>query len=253
MKQRGSFLEYYKEIKIEGFEQQKLLTQCIKSGIVLRDIHIQNDIEMTIKIMDWDYSKFQKLVKNRYQVTILRENGYKPIFKRIVSKRSTIVGLILFILLMYYQSSFVSEIRVFGYKSFNESAIRESLREAGFFEGCSKSVDVNKVKLYIYKDLNNIAWVGVKYIGNMAEVIIVEGAITPKPVDITKPCHIVATKEGYVEKVIAKEGKIALGKGAYANVGDVLAKVFTVPEVLSQALKVMTSEILPTNPTFGAK
>lgn len=222
MKDRGSFLEHYKKIKVEGFEQQKLLTQCIKSGIVLRNIYIINDIEMTMTIMDWDYNKFLKLIKNRYQVTILYENGYKPIFKKIVRKKSTIAGLILFALIMYYQSSFVSEIRVMGYQTFTETAIRESLREAGFYEGCSKSVDINNVKLHIYQDLDNIAWVGVKYIGNMAEVTIIEGAITPPPVDITKPCHIVATKNGYVEKVIAKEGKIALDNGVYVKAGDIL-------------------------------
>jgi len=123
---------------------------------------------------------------------------------------------------MYYQSSFISEIRVYGYKTFTESAIRESLREAGFYEGCSKSVDINNVKLHIYQNLDNIAWVGLKYTGNMAEVTIVEGAITPKPVDISKPCHIVAEKDGYVEKVIAKEGKIALKKGTFAKAGDIL-------------------------------
>ena len=222
MKNKGSFLEHYKTIKVEGFEQHKLLTQCVKSGIILRDIHIQNEIEMTLKIMDWDFNKFMKLKKNSYQITIIHENGYKPIFKRIVRKKSTIVGLILFALLMYYQSSFVSEIRIFGYETFTELDVRQSLKEAGFYEGCSKTVDVNKVKLHLYQDLNNIAWVGVKYIGNMAEVTIVEGKITPKPVDITKPCHIIAAKEGYVEKVIAKEGRITLDKGAFAKIGDVL-------------------------------
>ena len=222
MKNKGSFLEHYKTIKVEGFEQHKLLTQCVKSGIILRDIHIQNEIEMTLKIMDWDFNKFMKLKKNSYQITIIHENGYKPIFKRIVRKKSTIVGLILFSLLMYYQSSFVSEIRIFGYETFTELDVRQSLKEAGFYEGCSKTVDVNKVKLHLYQDLNNIAWVGVKYIGNMAEVTIVEGKITPKPVDITKPCHIIAAKEGYVEKVIAKEGRITLDKGAFAKIGDVL-------------------------------
>jgi len=55
MKDKGSFLEHYKIIKVEGFDQQKLLTQCVKAGIVLRDIHIHSNIEMTMKIMDWDY------------------------------------------------------------------------------------------------------------------------------------------------------------------------------------------------------
>ncbi|MGI6731085.1 MAG: sporulation protein YqfD [Anaerovoracaceae bacterium] len=222
MRNRGSFLEHYKKIRIEGFEIQKLLTECIKSGIVLKNIRIINDTEIILIVMDWDYNRLMRLVKNKYKVTILYESGYKPILRRLFSKKSTIIGLILFTLLMYYQSSFVSEIRIYGYKSFTESAIRESLKGAGFYEGCSKKIDLNEVKLHIYQDLDNIAWIGIKYIGNMAEVTIAEGTITSEPVDITKPCNVVASKSGYVEKIIAKEGVIVQEKGAYVNVGDVL-------------------------------
>ncbi|MBR0596345.1 sporulation protein YqfD [Sinanaerobacter chloroacetimidivorans] len=222
MKDRGSFLEHYIKILVEGFEQQRLLSECIKAGIVLRDIHTHSDIEMSMSIMYYDYNRFVKLAKNRYRITVLHENGYIPVLRKIISKKSTIVGLILFILLMYYQSSFVSEIRISGYETFTEAAVRDSLKEAGLYEGCSKKIDISKVKLHIYQDLDNIAWIGVKYIGNMAEVTIVEGTITPKPVDISKPCNVVAKKEGYVDRVIAKEGKIALEKGAYIKVGDVV-------------------------------
>lgn len=222
MKNRGSFIEHYKIVRIEGFGIQKLLTECAKSDIVLRDIHILNDMEIIMTLMDWDYDKLLKIVKNKYRVTILSEKGYKPLFKKIFNKKSTIIGLILFALLMYYQSSFVSEIRVYGYETFTEAAVRDSLRGAGFYEGCSKKVDISSVKLHIYQDLDNIAWIGIKYIGNMAEVTIVEGTITPKLVDITKPCDIVASKNGYIEKTIAKEGKIAQEKGAYVQTGDVL-------------------------------
>lgn len=218
----GSFFKHYKRISVEGFEQQRLLTECIKAGIVLRDIHFINDIEMVINIMDADYNVFMKLIKNRYKVTILYEQGYKPLLKKLFGKKSTIVGLILFALLMYYQSSFVSEIRIMGYEKFTEAGVRDSLRRAGLYEGCSKSIDLNQVKLYIYQDLDNIAWIGIKYIGNLAEITIVEGTITPKPVDISKPCHIVASKEGYVDRIIAKEGKINLNVGSYVNKGDIL-------------------------------
>ncbi len=222
MKNRGSFLEHALTIKVEGFEQQKLLTECMKKDITIKDIHTQNDIEMTLTLMKWDYQDFLNIVKNRYQITILKESGYQPVARKTFRKKSTIVGLILFALILYYQSTFVSEIRILGYESFNESQIRESLREAGLYEGCSKNIDIEKVKLHIYQDLDNIAWVGVKYIGNLAEVTIAEGSITPKPVEQSKPCDIVADKEGYVEKTIAREGVIAAKTGTFVNPGDVL-------------------------------
>ncbi len=222
MKNRGSFLEHSVTIKVEGFEQQKLITECMRKDIPLKDIHILSDIEMILTLMEWDYQTFLKTAKNKYRITILRERGYKPAAKKAFGKKSTIVGLILFALILYYQSTFVSEIRILGYESFTESEIRESLKEAGLYEGCSKSVDLKAVKLHLYNDLDNIAWIGVKYIGNLAEVTIAEGTITPKPVDKSKPCDIIADKEGYVEKTIAREGVVAAPQGTYVKPGDVL-------------------------------
>jgi similar to stage IV sporulation protein len=207
---------------VEGFEQERLLTECLRKGIPMKDIHLANDIEMTLTLMEWDYEAFLKIVRNRYKITVIRESGYKPVIRNTFRKKSTVAGLILFILIMLYQSTFVSEIRIYGYEKFTEAQIRESLREAGLYEGCSKRIDLKDVKLHIYKDLDNIAWIGVKYIGNLAEVSIVEGVVTPKPVDKSKPCDIVADREAYVEKTIAREGLPAAEPGSYVKPGDVL-------------------------------
>lgn len=222
MRNRGSFFEYSIRIRVEGFEQEKLLTECIRRGIPIQDIHSLSDIEMTLTLMEWDYKEFLRIAKNRYQITVIRESGYKPAFKKAFGKKSTVVGLIIFAFLLYYQSTFVSEIRILGYEKFTETEIRASLREAGLYEGCSKGVDLKKVKLQIYQDLDNIAWIGVKYIGNLAEVTIAEGTATPKPVDKSRPCHIVADKEGYVERTIAREGVVAALPGTYVKPGDIL-------------------------------
>jgi len=222
MKNKGSFLEYSLRIKVEGFEQQKLLTECLKNDITLKDIHSESETEMYLTLMEWDYRQFERLAKNRYQISILKETGYKPAIQKTFAKKSTIAGLILFVLILFYQSTFVSEIRIYGYQSFTEAQVRESLREAGLYEGCSKNIDLKKVKLHIYQDLDNIAWVGVKYIGNLAEVTIAEGTITPKPIDKSKPCSIVAEKDGYMVKTIPREGVSVVKAGDSVKKGDEL-------------------------------
>lgn len=220
MKGRSSFFEHYKEIRIEGFDQQRLINQCAKEEIIIRDLRIRNDIEMTMKVMDYDYNRLLRIARNKYQITVLRDNGYKPIFKKLFHKKSTIAGLIIFGLLMYYQSSFISEIRISGYEKFTEAQVRNCLTEAGFYEGCSKNISVDKVKLYLYNNLANLAWVGISYNGNLAEVTIVEGTKPTEKIDRNKPVHIVAAKDGYIEKIIAKEGFANVSKGAFVKAGD---------------------------------
>lgn len=222
MKNRGSFLEHSITIKIEGFDRQKLLTECTKKGIIIKDIRSVSEIEMIITLMEWDYEQFLRLAKNKYKITVLKEYGYRPFIRKTFFKKSTIIGLLLFTLILIYQSTFVSEIQVLGYRSYTESEIRDSLRGAGLYEGCSKSVDLENVKLHIYKELDNIAWIGVKYIGNLAEVTMAEGTITTQPVDKSKPSHVVAKKEGYIESTTAREGKVEAVPGTYVKPGDIL-------------------------------
>jgi len=222
MRNSRGFLEHSIRVRVEGFEPEKLLTACLNKGIPMKDILTVSDIEMNLTLMEWDYPEFLRTAGNRYRITILKESGYKPAVRKVFQKKSTVVGLILFILIMFYQSTFVSEIRILGYEKYTESEIRDSLRKAGLYEGCSKRVDLKQVKLHIYQDLDNIAWIGVKYIGNLAEVSIAEGSAAPKPVDRSKPCHIVADKEGYVARTIAREGLPAAQPGTYVKPGDIL-------------------------------
>jgi similar to stage IV sporulation protein len=129
MKNRGSFLEHSIEIKVEGFDRQKLLTECTQRGIIIKDIRSVSEIETIITLMEWDYEQFQRIAKNKYKITILKEYGYKPLIRKTFNKKSTIIGLLLFALILFYQSTFVSEIQILGYRSYTEAEIRDALRK----------------------------------------------------------------------------------------------------------------------------
>ena len=223
MKNNGSFQEYAVRIKVEGFEPERLLTECLHKGIAMKDIRITGDLELFLTLMMRDVERFRTVAKNKYQITIIKESGYWPAASRLFRNKGTVAGLLLFVLLLYYQSTFVSEIRISGYQKYTETQIRASLRDAGICEGCSKRTDLSEVKLHIYRELDNIAWIGVKYTGNLADISIVEGSEPPVPaVDQSKPSSIVADKAGYVEKTIAREGLPAAAPGTYVKPGDVL-------------------------------
>ncbi|WP_324823827.1 sporulation protein YqfD [Sinanaerobacter sp. ZZT-01] len=222
MRSRGSFFAYTKVIRVEGFEQQKLLSQCLRKKIILRRIRFENNLSMTMEIRNQDWDAFLGIVKRRYRVTILRENGYRPLIFRALKRKSTLVGVLLFLLILIYQASFISEIRVQGYERIEEATIRQALKEVGFYEGCKKNVDINEIKTQMFQKLDNISWIGIKYNGSMAEVTIVEGTKETEPVDASTPVNIVASKDGYIEKVIAREGTVQVQKGASVKKGDVI-------------------------------
>ncbi len=216
---------HYINIRVEGFEIHNLLSQCLKEGIRLSNVKILSDYEFTAEMDGGDWARLLRLAGSRYHASIEKEKGTKPFFLRLLSRRSTIAGLVIFLIIIFLQTSFISEIRIYGYERLTEREILESLREAGLFVGCSRSVDPEDVKIQMYRSLDNLSWIGITYKGGLAEVTIAEGtdpASREEDVEKDRPCHIVAVKEGYIEKIIAREGGEAVVKDDFVHVGDVL-------------------------------
>lgn len=212
----------YKEIGVEGFEIHKLLSRCLKEKIQLRNIRILSDKEFVATISYNDWGEFCRITKNTYYVYIINEKGIKQIAYRFSGNRWALFGIVLFLLLVVLQTGFISEIRIYGYEKLTETEVLESLEEAGLYIGGRRPEDLDRLKIEMYKNLDNISWVGITIRGGLAEVTLAEGTRVYEKVEEDQPCHIVAAKEGYVEKTIAREGKEAVKKGDFVNVGDLL-------------------------------
>lgn len=215
-------MEHYLQIRIEGFKQQEFISECMKKKITLRNVKIKNNIEMTLKIKTEDFEMLKSIGKNKYKFTIISEGGYINILNRVLNNKARICGILLFIFIVYFQTLFISEIRIYGYEAFTEREIRECLKEGGLFEGCKKGGDIDKLKLSLYDKLGNVSFVGISLKGCLAEVKIVEGTINLEKVDKSKPCDVVASKEGYVYRVVPIEGIRSADTGTYVKKGDVV-------------------------------
>lgn len=213
---------HYLQLRIEGFALDRLLTQCLQAGIKLSEIRFAGELEMTLLLMGSDYDRFRNIVKSRYRITVLAEDGIRHRTRQIRRQKSTMIGLGLFLLILYIQSLFIAEIRIEGYSRIQESTIRSALAEAGFEEGHLKHQSLSPVLAHLYQTLDNISWVGITYEGSLARVVIAEGTAPVIRVEQNTPCNIVADREGYVERVIAREGKITASPGTYVKAGDVL-------------------------------
>ncbi len=219
----SSFTEHYKKIKIEGFQIDRLLDKCMKNRIQLRQVQFVNDLEVTLLVGTGDFKKLKKLAKSSYKVTVLEERGYKYAIQRLWRKKITIAGILMVLAFLYYQSLFIVEIQIDGYEKIDEPHLRQTLAEAGLYEGCRKDIDLNKVKIRLYEKYDEISWAGITFHGNLAQVSIAEGEKPVKTkVEKKKPCSIVADKAGYIDKIVPIEGLRAVKDGDYVKKGDVL-------------------------------
>lgn len=220
-----SFTAWQVKLKIEGFNIHRLLSEMMRRRIEMRDIKYVSETEMEMATSITDYYRIKKLVGKKYRIEILNETGYIPLIKKLKLRKATMIGLAFFFILLYYQSLFVSEIRIYGYEHFTESEIRQVLEEAGFHEGARKlrtKDEMNKVKLHMFNRLDRLSWVGITYDGTLAEVTIVEGNDWKEVTDTSVPCDVVADKSGYIASISVTQGIMMVDEGTYVSPGDVL-------------------------------
>lgn len=211
-----------KRVLVEGFELQKLVNRCLKAEILLRRIKMKGDLAMEVSVKSENWTAFQKIAGSKYRLTVLEERGLRFRWNQISRRKSTLVGICLFFLILLYQNAFVSQIQINGYEHLSEEELRQSLKAAGLYEGCRKPEDLDKIEVALYREFEEISWVGIKYHGSMASVDLSERHIEEEAVKSDEPAHIVAKESAYVEKVIPREGLAQVEKGSYAEKGEIL-------------------------------
>ena len=222
---KSNFMEHRKKLRIEGMMLHKLISECLEKNIYLRDIKFISEFEVILTITDFDFARLMKIVKSKYKITVLEEKGIIPTINAILSNKALLAGIAIFFIILYYQSLFISEIRIYGYQHFTEAEIRSSLRDAGIYEGSRKfhtKDEINQAKLEVYQDLLDISFIGIVYKGNLAEITIVEGSNYEKNVGNNTPCNIIADRAAYIVSVIPRDGMRVVSDGAFVNKGDVL-------------------------------
>ena len=221
---RSGFSKDYKVIRVEGNDPERLLNLCLMKGIRVSRVKYISDSEIIIKIRTGDFREFCEFAGGRYRITVIGEDGYFYRLKLFCSRRALLAGLAVFAGILLYQSLFITEIEVNGYKSITEQSLRETMREVGFYEGCRKNINISKVKLHLYEEHDNITWVGIKYKGSLAQVTIAETEklYQTKQIDEQVPCNIVADKSGYINSIDPEEGIRAAEDGQYVKEGEII-------------------------------
>ncbi len=220
MIRESSFSEHQKRVKIEGFKLHHLLSICAKEGIYFLNVVMESPMELQATVKEGDYPRLLRLARNQYKVTVLRDKGYKPMIRGLLSKKSMVAGVLIFIFFLYLQGLFISEIQITGYEINTETFVREKLEQAGIYEGCRKSFDIGEVKAKLYTELGNVSWVGMEVKGNLLKVEIVEMPHIEKKVSSIVPCNIVAKKYAMVEQTIARMGRPVVTEGAFVAPGE---------------------------------
>ena len=210
---RFGFLRHSRKMKIEGTDNAGFVNRCIRNGIALRNIRWHSQLESYFEIGRWMITeRYQKGGRKLVQDSLLiGERGMRTCAAAIFRKNIvTVAGAFLLGAFIFYQSMFITEIRIDGYGSIPEADIRSALSEAGVREGMKKQGEYSDARQLLYSRFATLSWVSFHERGRMLEVSVAESGddfIEKKRTSDKRPVDIIASKSGIIEKVVSAEWK----------------------------------------------
>ena len=187
----------------------------MKHKITLEDLRWKNDITYTVRLQGEDYKRLKQLAGHNCKLTVLKEGGAIPLLQRVKRNIAAVAGAFLLGTLLFYQSMFIAEIQVDGYRSLDEAEIRKTLQDAGVFEGARKQGDYGEAKELLYSTYDALTWVSFYEEGRLLHVDLAEGGdpMENKEEALDVPVDIVASQAGMVQKILPLQGNARCRKG----------------------------------------
>jgi similar to stage IV sporulation protein len=208
-------------IRLFGTKVEKVINMALARGIYIWEIKRREDY-LEFKIRRSAYEALSNIVaENNYKMEIINEKGL-PFFKNTIKRRFGFFGgAILFLLAIYFMSSFIWFIEVVNNEKVDSGTILMTAARHGLYKGAAKwNFSRTDVEEAIMLDIKQLSYIKVDIRGVKATIEVVE-KILPGD-EITGPCHIVAAKDGVVEEILLLEGQVNVKEGDVVSKGDIL-------------------------------
>lgn len=219
-----NFIIGYAEIEIEGYYIERFINTCLNRGILLWGINRKLTTVLVANVSLEEFEKLEEIAKkNQCIVSVKDKKGLPILWKKYKKRKAFVISLVVLLLNLLILSRFVWNIEIIGNDKIDSNEILQEVKANGLKIGMLKSKIntesiINKIRL----DRDDLAWIGIELKGTNALVKVVEADKKPEIVDENDYCNIVATKDGEISKIYARNGTSLVHEGDLVKKGDVL-------------------------------
>lgn len=211
-------------IQIEGYFSERFLNLALNQRIVIWDIKKVQDGRIIAKVTPKEFKKLRTIARiTRCRVKILKKRGF-PFLLQKYRKRKVFVALILVtIIAISIYNSYIWKIDIVGDFTIPIEEIKKQLSEENLNVPVKKKdINVDDIKLNMSLKRNDLAWIGVNVKGTKATVEIVEKVIPSVDEFDGIPCNIIASRDGIITKIYARDGIACVEKDDLVQKGQIL-------------------------------
>ncbi|MBQ3573221.1 MAG: sporulation protein YqfD, partial [Clostridia bacterium] len=162
--------------------------------------------------------------RTKSRVRIIKRNGLPFILNRYKHRYFLAPGIAIFAIMLFYASTHIMGITVFGNTRIDTDVINSALEECGLYLGAKTSaIDNDTIRNKMMLKFDELAWIGINANGSRVYIEIVERVEKESGLDKDGiACNLIASKDGEIESIEIREGQTVVKTGSGVRKGDVL-------------------------------
>ena len=218
-----SFILGHVSLVVRGDFLEKFVNMAASRGIYLWDITRIGDNRVKVKVRITDVRPLRHIARaTQSGFKISERKGLPFLLFRMKRRKLLALGSVVFLITLYFLSSFVWFINVTGTDKLSEAEIKKIAAGAGLKPGVAKwNVDTNRIERTIRERLPEVAWTGVYVKGTRVTIEIAERKLVTESGN-RGPAHIVSHKAGLIKEVLVLNGVAQVKEGDTVLPGTLL-------------------------------
>ena len=210
-------------IIIPSSQKNRALSLILTSSLTYRFANEADNNTFKIEISPKQALKYKNLFKNyKIDFEIINSNGYLSELFSLKKRIGILIGIVFTMTMLLISSNVVWQINIIGNKNASREEILSELKMAGLSLGTFiPSIDYDILHNRVLLNSKHLSWISINIIGNIATINVRE---KKEELSNNTPTYsnIVASSDGYIEKITVKNGKKEVRVGQVVKKGEIL-------------------------------
>ncbi|MEE1072448.1 MAG: sporulation protein YqfD [Cellulosilyticum sp.] len=218
------YLKGYVIVEVRGASGEKFLNLVTYHGIDLWNVQHKGDcICFCTSIPNFKEMK-RAAHKTRSRLKIVGKIGLPFFTYRYKKRKLFVIGIGLFVVLLWILSSFVWLVEVEGNTRISSMDVVKTLEENGYSSGKLKmNMDLRMAEAILLKAYPDMIWVGIDYEGTRMVIRVAE-SVLPPTMNATNesPRSLISKRDALITYIAVEKGKPMVKAGDIVKKGDML-------------------------------
>ncbi len=209
------WLKGFVRFKIIAKSPERFINIIIKNRISIWNT-TRDDGAMHACMYVKDYKNVRAFAKkSKARLSIVSRHGLPFYIKKYKNRVGILIGIFVFIAVVYVMSCFVWTIDVTGLETISYSHLMNTLEDNGLYVGAyKKNASFQTISRNTMLDIQDIGWMSINVIGTNASVEIKEKAKSPKVKNTGVPANVKASMDGLILSINTYKGEAFFEKGS---------------------------------------